>query len=317
MKEWLLKEEQKAKVGRPKLATYMLLKKSYIMLACSLIVVLIMSVCFIGTIKQMSPLELLNYTFGKKLEGIVSNNNGFIVKEYYDDNSNYIIKINASQQVKSYSGNYKYTTYYLKNGKWVEDETKELEKGEYFIKVRVDSLKNQTKTWKIKLQILNSSKISESYAPYGWKYVDAKKDENKYTYKIFTVRGYYSPVTLSEINEQQKSKDKITVVTKKNEPRKFIVNVPGHEYKLESYYLDARDNKTTVIKKEGLNGKHEFSVSNDSGLLKVTINIWVKDISDSDLKKMLLSNWEIKSDSDKKDYVTNTYLLKPDRTYKR
>ena len=318
MKEWLLKEEAKAKVGRPKLATYMLIKKSYIMLLSSLIIVLILSVCFIGTIKHMSPLELLNYTFGKKLEGIVSNNNGFIVKEYYDDGYDYVMKINASSYVKNYSGNYKYTTYYLKNNKWIEHDSKELKKGDNFIKIKFESLKNQNRTWKVKIQVLNSSGVKESYAPYGWKYVDAKKEENKYAYKIFTVKGYYSPVTLSEEKESSKNKDKISVSTEKKDPIKFNVSVKDYAYDMNVFYTDNSGKKTTVLKKDNLKEDYSFNISNDQSVIKVTINIYVKDIKDNDLKKMVLSNWEIKTDEkSKQDYVTNTYLLKPERGYKK
>ena len=46
-----------------------------------------------------------------------------------------------------------------------EKETKEIEKGTKNFRIKINSLKNENKTWKIKLQIINASKISETYEP--------------------------------------------------------------------------------------------------------------------------------------------------------
>ena len=82
MIEWLLKEEEKAKVGRPKLAENEVLRRAYILLACSLIAVFVMSFCFISTLKGISPLDYAFSIIDNKLLASVSSK-GFKITEKY------------------------------------------------------------------------------------------------------------------------------------------------------------------------------------------------------------------------------------------
>lgn len=310
MKEWLLKEE-KNKVGRPKLANEDILKKARISIVLSLLLCFLLTFSFVSILKETSPIDLAYHLTFEKIFGAIENKNGFIVKYKYNNDSNYVIDFSVSSSVDSYSGNYKYTLYEMNGNNWKEKETKEFEKGTDSFKVTVDSLKNQNKTWKIKLQITNASKITESYAPSGWSFVNAKENENMYAYKIFTVKGYYSPVMLDEIKEAKKSPEKITVETKKNTPRSFILNLPkDNSYDVKVSYTDVNSKNIILSNDKGINDTKIYSVPNLNKSTLVTFKIYSSNISD-----LKLSNWKEEIDKNEKTYITNTYVLKPENAY--
>ena len=60
MIEWLLKEEEKNKVGRPLLARGETLKKSFYMIGLSLVCVVILSFSFVCKISNKSPLYYIS-----------------------------------------------------------------------------------------------------------------------------------------------------------------------------------------------------------------------------------------------------------------
>lgn len=305
-KEWLLKDE-KAKVGRPKLADDEVLKKAKISIIVSVLVCSVMMFMFVCSVKNVSP---LNYAYSltfEKLGATMNNKDGFITTEKYNKESDFIINIKPSKKIKSYQGKYKYVLYKLNGSKWKKIDEKEF--NNRGTKVIVESLKNKNETYKINLYILNASKINKSFAPYSWKYVDSSKQEEKYTYKVFTVKGYYSPISLDEIKEsEKKEKTKITISTKKNSSRTFIVNVPNIEYKLNVSYTDDENKKISLVKEDKLTGKYVIKVPNVNKLSNVVIKVWADDI-----QNFKLSNWELKEDSKKQKYITNTYILKPEK----
>lgn len=150
MKEWLLKEE-KNKVGRPKLAGTSVVRKAEILIAFSLCICFVLAFCFICELEGTDPKKrAYTLTIGK-LTGNIKNPNGFIIKDYYDKDYNYIMDIKIPESIKNYSGSYKYTTYYLSNNGWKEKETKPFDKD---IKIKLESKKNKNVTWKVKLQIV-------------------------------------------------------------------------------------------------------------------------------------------------------------------
>lgn len=315
LREWLLKDE-KAKVGRPKLANEILVKKSVLMIVFCLMLCTIMGFTYVSILKGTTPFKLIGSIASSKLDGIIENKDGFLINSYYNDKGNYVLKIKASDAVKRYSGNYKYTTYYLKNNSWIEKEIKEVEKGKDSFKIEFDSLNNQNRTWKIKLQIVNSSKIKESYAPYSWKFVDSSKEEEKYAYNIFTVKGFYSPVSKEETKESKKNKDKISVSTTKENPRQLILNALDYNYDASVTYTDASGKKTPVSNKKDLKGITTYNIPNFNYAVNVTIKVWVNGLSKAELEGKKLSNWQLKQDKKKNNYITMTYVLKPEASYK-
>lgn len=315
LREWLLKDE-KAKVGRPKLANEELIKKSYILIAICTIICVIMSGAFFCVIKNLTPYDFLYKLVGSKLNGIVTNKDGFITKEYYNKNHDYVMEFKVPDSVKKYSGSYKYTTYYLKNNKWIENDTKDVEKNKDEFKITFESLKNENRTWKVKLQIVNSSGTTKSFAPYSWSFVDSDKMKDKYAYKIFTVKGYYSPVGIDEVKELKKSKEKISVVTDRNDPREFILNVPNNTYSVKVSYVDKSNKNTEVLNKKDISGKISFNIPNFDYSVKVIVKVFPNNVGIKDAKRFSLSNWTISENKDKRVYITNTYILKPELSYK-
>lgn len=305
MKEWLLKDDDKYKVGRPKLADNSALKRARISIGISLCLCFILFLSFVGTIKKISPVKLAYSITFEKMFGALENKNGFITKESYDKNDNYVMEIKTSDKVDSYQGSYKYTLYRLVNNEWKEYKSKQIKKGTKSFKVRVKSLKNKNVTWKIKLQITNASYIDKSYAPGGWQFTDSDDATQKYASYIFTVKGYYSPVTLNEIKEAKKSTNKITIETKKGSPRTFILKTP-EEVKVQVTYTDS--SKKIKLKTKTVATTSEFKIPNLSRLSQVTFKVYGNNL---DTKK--LSNWTL---SDDNTYITNTYLLKPENAYK-
>lgn len=315
MIEWLLKEDEKAKVGRPKLADDKLLRRSRILLVSSVTVVLVLAFFFGCYFKDIKPTTALyKMTIGKIL-GPLDNTDGFMIKEYYDDNSNYVMKFRVSNTVKNYSASYKYTTYYMKNNKWIKKESKTLDNDTTNFKIVFESKKNTNVLWKVKLQLVNANKIIDTYTPYDWYFMKSKKAEYNYAYKVFTVRGYYSPVTIEEIKEAGKNKDKITVYTEKENPRVFNVSAPDLVYDINVSYTDSSGIKTTVKSKKNVIGISKYTIPDTEKLVNVKFKIWIKESNRDSLEKLKLSNWVVKEDKDNNSYIENTYLLKPSKAY--
>lgn len=315
MKEWLLKEETKNKVGRPKLASNSAVKKAKVWIISCLLICVILSFGFVCVLKDVNPFVYAYSLTFEKLVGNLQNQNGFVVKESYDDEGNYIMEVKTSSKVDSYSGAYKYVLYKLSGSKWNEVETKQYDVKTKSFKVKIDSLKNKNKTYKIELYVLNAAKIDTSFAPYGWRFSDSSNQDEKHAYKVFTVKGYYSPVSSNEINEAKDKENVIKVSTNKNDPRTFNIDVPGYEYDVVSKYTDENDKEITLKDDKGKTGESSYEIPNVNKTTKVTFVVWPKGITYDELKKISLSNWNIKKDKDGKYYVSFTYDLKPERAY--
>lgn len=311
-KEWLLKDER-AKVGRPKLALDETLRKAKISILSSLIICFCMGFVFVSKCKGVSPVEFAYSLTVTKLNGsVVKSTTGFTVEEGYDKNNDYVMKLIPSEKVKSYQGGYKYVLYKLKGSKWEKKDEQTFKRDTKEIKLNVPSEKNKNSTYKINLYITNAAKIKKSFAPYSWNFVDSSKQEEKYTYKVFTVKGYYSPISSAEIIESKKnSKTKAVVTTKKGAPREFIINVPNVKYDVEVFYTDESGKKVSACKEKEKTGTAKCKIPNSNKLSNVSIKVWIA----SDIEKYKLSNWKLKTGKDKLKYITNTYLLKPEKTY--
>lgn len=311
MIEWLLKDEQKAKVGRPKLADSSVLKKAGISITLCFLTCIVMGFMFVCNVKNLKPKDVLYSITIQKLEASVGTSDTFVVKQKYNSSFDYVIDITPSVKIKKYNGNYKYILYRLDGNDWKKIDEKILDKKEKSIKINVESKENKNVTYKLNLYILNA-KTTKSFAPYSWKFVDSKKQEEKHTYKVFTVKGYYSPISLSEKKEAKKNKDKkITITTDKKNSRKFTINVPNGNYKLNVKYTDDEQKEIVLKNEENLKGNSSFEVPNVNKLSKVTIRVW----QDSNIGKFKLSNWALKKDKLNNDYIYNTYMLKPDAKY--
>ena len=315
MREWLLKEETKNKVGRPRLASSSAVRKAKIWIISCLFICVILSFGFICVLKDVNPfIYAYSLTF-EKLTGALQNQNGFLVNENYDSDGNYVVEVKPSSEVSSYSGCYKYVLYKLSGSKWNKVKTKQYDSKTKSFKVKIDSKKNKNETYKIELYILNAAKIDSSFAPYGWRFSDSSNQNKKHAYKVFTVKGYYSPVGLNETNEAKDKKSVIKVSTNKKDPRVFIIDVPGYEYNLIVKYTDENDKEIVLKNDKEKTGKKSYEIPNVNKTTKVTFMIWPKGINRDDLKNISLSNWNVKKDKDGKYYVTFSYDLKPERAY--
>lgn len=305
MKEWLLKDE-KAKVGRPKLALDETLRKAKIFVSFGFISAFMLSFFLFCQLKGQSPLQTIYSVSFEKVLGVIENKNGFTVKEYYNKNDDYVMEINIPETVRNYSGNYKYTLYKLKNNEWKEIESKDYNNDASSFKIIIPALKNNNTTWKIKLQIINATKISKSYAPSKWQFNDATSCKDMYAYKVFTVKGYYSPVPKEELKLLKTSSDKISINTNKNNPRCFILTFPDEDlYDVEVRYTDISSKEVLFKNDKGINGKQTYCIPDMKRSSKVTFKVFGNDIND---KK--LSNWKSNN-----DYITNIYILKPSSAY--
>ncbi len=304
MKEWLLSDDGKNKVGRPKLADNSILNKARISICVCFLICIILSISFVGVIRKKSPLKLLYSVTFEKIFGTIENKNGFSVNEYYKEND-YVMEIKPSSMVESYQGDYKYTLYKLANNQWVEEENNIIKKGTKSFKINIKSVCNKNITWKIKLQITNGSKIQKSFAPASWQFMDSEDTSSKYAYKVFTVKGYYSPVSNDELKDAKKNNKKIIINTKKNDPRTFIINTPIN-VKVKVSYTDL--NKTIKLKDIEIMDEGKITIPNLSKISNVTFKIYADGID-----HYKLDNWNLSED---KTYITNTYLLKPEAAYK-
>ena len=315
MIDWLLKEEEKNKVGRPKLADDKLMKRSRILFISSITVVIVLSF-FLGCyLKGVSPSkQLYKITIGKII-GPIDNKNGFIINSYYNSDYDYVMNVKMSNKLKNYSASYKYTTYYLKGKKWIKYKSKTYDNSTNNIKILFESKKKENKTWKVKLQLVNPSKIVKDFAPYDWVMHNANTVENTYTYNIFTVKGYYSPVSLSEIKEVAKNKDdKVFVYTTKNNPRMLNISAPV-DFRVKAKYTDSNNMENVLKAKESINQASFYKIPNINRVTKVTIYIWIDEYNENELKRVKLSNWKLKQDKNKNYYITNSYLVVPEKVY--
>ena len=304
MREWLLKEEEeKNKVGRPRLAREEALKKARISIVVSVVLCFILLISFLSIVKKESPLNIINSFIPIKTFYNKENKEGFIEKNYYDKNSNYVMEMKTTDTVESYQGTYKYTIYKLSNNEWKEVLTKKVDKGSTLFKIKVESKKNKNVTYKVKLQIINSSKIDKSFAPTDWKFVNSDKSASKYAYKVFTVKGYYSPVPYDELKE--KKKNKIYIETRKENPRTFILNTVVPVKVNVSYIEQSRKNKLSEVQVEG---QHSFEIPELSRFAEVKFKVCGDNLGDK-----ALSTWTV---SDDNKCISNTYLLKSEKAYK-
>lgn len=69
----MAKIEEKAKVGRPKLADPELIKDSWYKIASCLVVAIVMAICGIGVLTNRTPLEVLTFTNPNKVQANVAN----------------------------------------------------------------------------------------------------------------------------------------------------------------------------------------------------------------------------------------------------
>lgn len=306
----LLKEE-KNKVGRPKLADSVAIKKAKISILICLLICIFLVFSFICILKGVSPLDYgYNLTLGK-LTGNIKMNDGLIVDGYYNSSYDYIMDIKIKDSISKYSGNYKYTLYYLKNNKWIKSNTEEINRETENIKIKIKSKKNENVTWKIKFQIVNSAYIEKSYAPFGWKYVDSKDDSEKYIYKVFTVRGYYSPVNLNEIKEFEKDKGKIGIYTTKKDPRVLNLVLLDGKYNVKVKYTDISGKEVILANDKDIEKEISYKIPNLERSTKVTV---IVGFNNSSIKNKVLSNWKI-SNNKNNYYATASYIIKPEKSY--
>lgn len=309
-------KEIKRKVGRPKLADEEQMQKAYIYIAVSLFISFILIIGLLSFVKDKSPFEIIYSLTGKKLISSLQSKNGFIVDESYDKNNDYIMKITPTLNVIKFSGDYKYSLYELKNNKsWKLIESKKIEGSNSKFKIKIKSKVNENKTYKVKIQILNAAKIDTNFSPFGWKFSDSKENKNKFTYNVFTVKGYYSPILNNEIKEATKKKnDKITISTNKNNPRRFIVNPLSYKYNISVNYIDNDNKKVLLESKKDITDKSYFEIPTLKKTTKVTFKIYLLEQDKTVLKKLKLSNWVLEKDK-KGYYYLATYFLKPDKAY--
>lgn len=313
MKEWLLKEDKKNKVGRPRLADSIVLKKAVYLLIFSFILSFILIFGFICEIKNVNP---VTYAYSLTLEKLVGNIRGdknFLVTESYLKNGDFIIKFKPQEKVLQYQGKYKYVLYRLSDSKFkkVKEETFDIDTKEFSVKVKRNVNKNET--YKINLYVLNASKITDSYAPKGFSFSKSKNQNEMYSYKIFTVKGKYSPINNEELKENKENK--ISVTTDYQDPRKFNVEVPNYSYNILVKYTDESSKDIILADYKNLNGISSYVVPCINKISNVTIKIWPNTSSKDEIENIKLSSWNLKQDKNNNYYISNTYLLKPEKTY--
>lgn len=316
MKDWLLKTDTKNKVGRPKLADDKVVKKAMILIAFCLLLCFVLGFSFVCQVKNINPIKQAYSLTFSKLFGSLQNKNGFVVKEDYDNENNYIMEIKPSAVVNSYSGNYKYVLYKLIGSSWKEVETKEYPYKTKSIKVRINSLENKNETYKICLYILNGSKINKSFAPTKWQYSDSSNQAEKHAYKVFTVKGYYSPVKPSEAKEVNSKKGVINVSTDKTNPRLFTLSVPTYNYRVLVKYTDEVGKEITLEDNKEVINESVYKIPNVNKISTVTFMVWPYNISKKELEKIKLSNWNLETDENGDYYIKGVYTLKPEKSYK-
>ena len=308
----MFKDEEKRKVGRPRLAEDDIIEKSKRMIFMSITVCLVLGYFFFSSLNGKSPIDTFYSLSFEKVFGQLNNKDGFLVSSYYDDNLDFVVVLKPSDTVKSYQGNYFYETYYLKDNKWIKKEEKEIYRNKDSFKIKFESKKNKNVAWKIKLQIKNGSQITKSFAPHSWVYVDSDKQEEKYAYKVITVKGYYSPVS----EKNSKDDNKLKIYTNKNDERNFILDLVNTKYSCTVSYNDA--SKKIIVLKDYKNilGKSNYKVPNLKVTTTVNFKVYVDNVNEKkELEKYKPSTWKIKKDKNGNYYITNNYVLKPHQIY--
>lgn len=316
MREWLLKDEKKNKVGRPKLADDTIIKKSVALVFVCLVACFILTFGFICSLKNVSPIDYAHLLITQNLFANVNNKNGFIINEKYDKENNYIMNVKTSKTVDSYSGSYKYVLYKLTGSKWKKVSEKKYPVKTKSFDIKIDSLKNKNQTYKISLYILNASKIEKSFAPFSWDFSDSSNQSEKHAYKVFTVKGYYSPVPIDEINEIKEKKEVVNISTDKENPRIIKLSVPNYNYSVKVKYTDETDKEISLLEDEKRGNESIYKIPSVNKSTKVTIKVWIDNISKEKLEKIKLSSWILKTDSKGQNYIETTYILKPEKNYK-
>ena len=301
MIEWLLKEE-KAKVGRPKLADSEVVNKAKKILVISFISCALLIFGFICSYQNVSPLTYLHHLTLERYTGSIYNNAGFNIKEYYNNDNDLIIDFKLGELSKK--ANYKYEIYKLVNNEWKKYETKSINSSKNF-KIKFESLKNKNQTFKVNLYVSSSSNIDKSYIPFSWELINTASNKKLAAYKVFTVKGYYSPVSLSEEKNATKNPNSISVLTDKNKPRSFKLDLKGGKYKVIVKYTDDTGKKV-VLSNSVVNDKKVYTIPKVNKLSEVTFTIYGDDVTSKSL-----DNWTTGS-----GYIENTYLLKPEGSYK-
>ena len=280
MREWLLKDE-KAKVGRPKLADTEIKRRAIILLLICLLACFILSFCFVCTIKQVKPVDYAIELSKSKLSGIIKNKEGFDISEKYKE----------------------------LDSKEYDNKTKEFD-------IIVKQKRNKNVTYKVKIELINASKVTKSFAPNNWKFQESSDKNLGYAYNIFTVKSYYSPISSKEYKEIKDNEEKINIITDELNPRNFVINSSKIKYDYSITYTDQYDKKVSVKKIENVIGKSNYVVPNINKISIVTIKIWPKEIDYKDIEKYKLSNYELKKDSNGSYYYKVSYNLKPEANYK-
>lgn len=313
MKEWLLKEDKKNKVGRPRLADSIVLKKAVCLLVFSFALSFILIFGFICEIKNVNPISYAYSLTLEKLVGNIKENKNFLVTESYLQNGDFVMKFKPQEKVLQYQGKYKYVLYKLSDSKFkkVKEETFDIDTKEFSVKVKRNVNKNET--YKINLYVLNASKITDSYAPKGFSFSKSKSQNEMYSYKIFTVKGKYSPINNEELKENKGNK--ISVTTDYQDPRKFIVKVPNYNYNILVKYTDESSKDVILADYKNLNGISSYVVPCINKISNVTIKIWPNTSSKDEIENIKLSSWNLKQDKNNNYYISNTYLLKPEKAY--
>lgn len=313
MKEWLLKEDKKNKVGRPRLADSIVLKKAVYLLIFSFILSFILIFGFICEIKNVNPVTYAYALTLEKLAGNIRGDKNFLVTESYLKNGDFIIKFKPQEKVLQYQGKYKYVLYRLSDSKFkkVKEETFDINTKEFSAKVKRNINKNDT--YKINLYVLNASKIEDSFAPSGFTFSNSENQNEMYSYKIFTVKGKYSPINNEELKENKENK--ISVTTDYQDPRKFNVEVPNYSYNILVKYTDESSKDIILADYKNLNGPSSYVVPCVNKVSNVTIMIWPNIKTKNEIEDIKLSSWNLKQDKNNNYYISNTYLLKPEKAY--
>lgn len=300
MIEWLLKEEAKAKVGRPKLAntTEVIRAKKSIIFGIICCAILIFG--FICAYKNVSPLTYMHHLTLEKYVGSMYNHAGFNIKEYYNSDNDLIVDFKLGEL--STKAKYKYVVYKLVNNEWKKEKSKNVD-GNF--KIKFESLKNNTQTFKVNLYVNSSHNIDKSYIPYGWQSINTNSNKKIAAYKLFTVKGYYSPVSLLEEKDAKKHPNKISVFTNKNKPRTFILDLKDASYKVMIKYSDDTGKKV-VLSNSVVSDIKAYTIPAINKVSEVTIRVY-----GNDLQAKKLDNWKSGS-----GYIENTYFLKPESSYK-
>ncbi len=305
MREWLLQDE-KAKVGRPKLATENLINKSKKMLVIAFLSCFVLSFFFVSEINGKEPIKYAYSLTFAKLFGQIENPNGYKVKTKYSKDKNYIMDITVPATVKKLEGKLIYTTYYLKNNEWIEFEKKEIKNDNY--RIIFKSKKNKNTTWKIKLQLVDSIKYKNTYEPSTWSFYKSDKKNESYAYKIFTVKGYYSPVPILELNDIKKKE--IYISTPKSNPRKFTFNIDKYKYDIKVTYIDSSGTKVKLVDKKDVLGNTSYEIPEMERATNVTFKICIDELSKDKLEKIVPSTWKVE-----KSCLEAKYILKPKAAY--